>query len=216
MPAFDDLLNQILSSNPKIGRDELLTMVQRKKEESHGLLSDEGAIRLLAQQLSVSPPASSDLKDQRISSVHAGLNDSTITGDVISVSDVHEFQRSDGTAGKVLRMRVGDASGQITGVFWDSLADTVAREALTPGSRVRLLHGYTKFGRAGEVEFHLGSRANIQILGRASSQGFAPNASSSVGGKLGASGLLRVRLLSCRRASQSRVPLGHSVQMRRD
>ena len=206
MPAFDDLLNQILSGNPKIGRDELLIMVERKKEESHGLLSDEGAIRLLAQQLSVSPPASSDLKDQRISSVHAGLNDSTITGQVISVSDVHEFQRSDGTQGKVLRMRVGDASGQITGVFWDSLADTVAREALTPGSRVRLLHGYTKFGRAGEVEFHLGSRANIQILGRASSEGFAPNASSSVAGKLGASGLLRVRLLKLQKSQSEQGP----------
>ncbi len=206
MPAFDDLLNQILSGNPKIGRDELLIMVERKKEESHGLLSDEGAIRLLAQQLSVSPPANSDLKDQRISSVHAGLNDSTITGQVISVSDAHEFQRSDGTQGKVLRMRVGDASGQITGVFWDSLADTVAREALTPGARVRLLHGYTKFGRAGEVEFHLGSRANIQILGRASSQGFAPNASSSVAGKLGASGLIRVHLLKLQKSQSEQGP----------
>jgi len=206
MPAFDDLLNQILSGNPKIGRDALLTMVQRKKEESHGLLSDEGAIRLLAQQLSVSPPASSDLKDQRISSVHSGLNDSTITGEVVSVSDVHEFQRSDGTQGKVLRMRVGDASGQITGVFWDSLADTVAREALTPGARVRLLHGYTKFGRAGEVEFHLGSRANIQILGRAFSQGFAPNASSSVAGKLGSSDLLRVRLLKLQKSQSEQGP----------
>ena len=206
MPAFDDLLNQILSGNPKIGRDELLTMVERKKEESHGLLSDEGAIRLLAQQLSVAPQASSDLKDQRISSVHAGLNDSTITGQVISVSDVHEFQRSDGTQGKVLRMRVGDSSGQITGVFWDSLADTVAREALTPGSRVRLLHGYTKFGRAGEVEFHLGSRANIQILGRASSQGFAALPAYSAADKLGASGLLRVRLLKLQRSQSEQGP----------
>lgn len=206
MAAFDDLLNQILSGNPKIGRGELLTMVERKKEESHGLLSDEGAIRLLAQQLSVSPPASSDLRDQRISSVHAGLNDSTITGQVISVSDVHEFQRSDGTQGKVLRMRIGDASGQINGVFWDSLADTVAREALTPGSRVRLLHGYTKFGRAGEVEFHLGSRANIQILGRASLREVAPNAASSVGGKLEVSGLLRLRILKLQKSQSEQGP----------
>src|SRR6059058_1885558 len=205
MPAFDDLLNQILSDNPKIGRDELLTMVQRKKEESHGLLSDEGAIRLLAQQLSVSP-LSSDLKDQRISSVHAGLNDSTITGEVISVSDVHEFQRSDGTAGKVLRMRVGDPSGQITGVFWDSLADTVAREALTPGSQVRLLHRYTKFGRAGEVEFHLGSRANIQILRRAQSQGFGVNDVSTAAVKIGASDLLRVRLLKLHKSQSEQGP----------
>src|SRR5256885_15446121 len=127
MPAFDDLLNQILSGNPKIGRDELLTMVQRKKEESHGLLSDEGAIRLLAQQLAVSPSTSSDLKDQRISSIHAGLNDSTITGEVISVSDVHELQRSDGTAGEVLKIKVCEPSRQITSVFWESVADTVGR-----------------------------------------------------------------------------------------
>src|SRR5207244_9650324 len=125
-------------------------------EESHGLLSYERAIRLLAQQLAVSPSTSSDLKDQRISSIHAGLNDSTITGEVISVSDVHEFQRSDGTAGKVLRMRVGDPSGQITSVFWDSLADTVAREALTPGSQVSLVHDYIKFGRDGGVEVLFG------------------------------------------------------------
>jgi len=106
----------------------------------------------------------------------------------------------------VLRMRVGDASGQITGVFWDSLADTVAREALTPGSRVRLLHGYTKFGRAGEVEFHLGSRANIQILGRTSSQGFPPNASSSAAGNLEASGILRVRLLKLQKSQSEQGP----------
>jgi replication factor A1 len=206
MPAFDDLLNQILSGNPKIGRDELLTMVERKKEESHGLLSDEGAIRLLAQQLSVAPPASSDLKDQRISSVHAGLNDSTITGLVISISDVHEFQRAGGTQGKVLRMRVGDVSGEITSVFWDSLADTVAREALTPGSQVRLLHGYTKFGRAGEVEFHLGSRANIQILRRAQYQGFATNNLPAPSPKVGTKDLLRVRLLKLQKSQSDQGP----------
>jgi replication factor A1 len=206
MPAFNDLLNQILSGNPKIGRDELLTMIERKKEESHGLLSDEGAIRLLAQQLSVLPPASSDLKDQRISSVHAGLNDSTITGQVTSISDVHEFQRSDGTTGKVLRMRVGDSSGQITSVFWDALADTIAREALTLGSQVRLLHGYTKFGRAGEVEFHLGSRANIQILRRESSQGLSTIATPSATSKFGASGPLLVRLLKLQKSQSEQGP----------
>jgi replication factor A1 len=103
-------------------------------------------------------------------------------------------------------MRVGDASGQITSVFWDSLADTVAREALTPGSHVRLLHGYTKFGRAGEVEFHLGSRANIQILGRAQSQGFDAGRVSSAVAKIGASDLLRVRLLKLQKSQSEQGP----------
>ncbi len=167
--SFNDLLNQILSNNPTVARDQLITMVEQKKQESHGLLSDEGAIRLVAQQLSVSPLSSTGFADQRIASVHAGLNNSTITGQVIMAGEIRGFQRSDGTQGKVLRMKVGDPSGQITCVFWDDMADAVAREGLTPDSQVRLLHGYTKNGMGGEVEFHLGSRASFQILKRSQS-----------------------------------------------
>ena len=174
MPAsFNDLLLQILSTNPSLDRDKLVALIEQKKLESHGLLSDEGAVRLVAQQLSMSPLPSAGLSDQRISSVHAGLNNSTITGQIISISETREFQRSDGTRGKLLKMKISDGSGQITCVFWDNLADTVARETLTPGSQLRLLHGYTKNGMGGEVEFHLGVRASIQILKR-SSTGIGP------------------------------------------
>jgi replication factor A1 len=102
-------------------------------------------------------------------------------------------------------MRVGDSSGQINGVFWDSLADTVAREALTPGSQVRLLHGYTKFGRAGEVEFHLGSRANIQILRRAQCQRFSTNNVSDPAPSVGTD-FLRVRLLKLQKSQSDQGP----------
>ncbi len=208
MTAFsDDLLNQILSANPKIARDELLSMVDRKKQESHGLLSDEGAIRLLAQQLSATSFPTLDLKDQRITSVHAGLHDATITGQIISVRDVHEFQRSDGSQGKVLRVTVGDGSGQITCVFWDSMADNASKEALAPGSQVRLLHGYTKFGMAGEVEFHLGSRASLQILSRTGSSDVSnTNTSLGISQKLGGSDELRVRLLKLQKSQSENGP----------
>jgi len=207
MPAsFDDLLNQILSSNPSISRDQLITMVEQKKQESHGLLSDEGAIRLVAQQLSISSLPTVGFADQRISSVHAGLNNSTITGQVIMVADVREFQRSDGTQGRVLRMKVGDASGQITCVFWDDMADTVAREALTPGSSVRLLHGYTKQGMAGEIEFHLGSRASFQILKRFSTSETFTQTPATPAVNFRASDQLRVRLLKLQKSQSERGP----------
>ena len=208
-PSFDDLLNQILSSNPKLARDELLSMVERKKQESHGLLSDEGAIRLLAQQLSTTVFPILDLKDQRITSVHAGFNDVTITGQIISVSDVREFQRSDGSQGKVLRAKVADGSGQITCVFWDAMADNFAKEASAPGSGVRLLHGYTKFGLAGEVEFHLGSRASIQILTRDNLLSMnSPDVPSGLSRSLslGGSDELRVRIVKLQKGQSENGP----------
>jgi replication factor A1 len=206
-PSFDDLLDQILSSNPKIARDELLSMMEKKKQESHGLLSNEGAIRLLAQQLSTTGFPILDLKDQRIMSVHAGFNDVTITGQIVSVSDVREFQRADRSQGKVLKARVADGSGQITCVFWDAMADNFAREALASGSSVRILHGYTKYGLAGEVEFHLGSRASIQILTRGdSSSANRADTLSGVSKSLGGSDEFRVQLVKLQKSQSGNGP----------
>lgn len=205
MPAsFNDLLNHILNSNPNLGRDQLLAMVEQKKTESHGLLSDEGAIRLVAQQLSIASLPSASVSDQRIVSVHAGLNNSTITGQIVSVGENREFTRSDGSQGKVLRIRVGDASGEITCVFWDSLADMVAREGLTPGSQVRLLHGYTKQAMGGEIEFHLGSRASFQILRRASDQ--VTIGTPGLSANFRASDILRIRLLRLQKSQSDKGP----------
>src|SRR4029077_8828907 len=164
--SSENLLNQILAKNPDMQREELLSMVERKKQESHGLLSDEGAVRLLAQQLAGLSGQSVNISDLRISSVQAGLSDATISGEILSMSQLREFQRSDGSVGKLVRVKLKDGSGQITCVLWDSTAEIVAKEELTSGSKLRLAHGYTRLGLAGEVEFHLGSRSIIEVLNK--------------------------------------------------
>jgi len=160
----ENLLDQILSKNPGMTRDELVSMIERKQQESHGLLSNEGAVRLLAQQLAGLSGQAVSISDLRVSSVQAGLSDATISGEVLSLSQTREFQRSDGSMGKLVRVRLRDDSGQITCVLWDSAADIIEKERLGTGSKLRLLHGYTRLGLAGEVEFHLGSRSSIEIL----------------------------------------------------
>ncbi|TMH97017.1 hypothetical protein E6H37_00995 [Candidatus Bathyarchaeota archaeon] len=172
--SSENLFNQILAKNPGIPREELLSMVERKKQESHGLLSDEGAVRLLAQQLAGLSGQSINISDQRISSVQAGLSDATISGEILSISQLREFQRSDGSVGKLVRVKLKDSSGAITCVLWDSTAEIVEKEQLSTGSKLRLAHGYTRLGLAGEVEFHLGSRSNIEILSRTPTIALAP------------------------------------------
>jgi|GEM_PF-2459182 len=164
--SSENLLTQILAKNPGMPREELLAMVERKKQESHGLLSNEGAVRLLAQQLAGLSGQSVNISDLRISSVQAGLSDATISGEILSLSQLREFQRSDGSVGKLVRVKLKDGSGQITCVLWDSIAEIVEKEELSNGSKLRLAHGYTRLGLAGEVEFHLGSRSNIEVLSR--------------------------------------------------
>ena len=135
---FESLLEHILSQNPSIDKKELLSLVEKKKQESHGLLSDEGAILLLAQQWAIKTFSSDEVKDQRIASVQSGLMDTSITGEIVSLSEVKEFRRSDGSLGKVLKLRLADSSGQITCICWDSIGDFVAAQGLGVGSRIRL------------------------------------------------------------------------------
>src|SRR2546425_2567839 len=173
--SSENLLNQILAKNLDMSRAELLSMVERKKQESHGLLSDEGAVRLLAQQLAGLSGQSVNISDLRISSVQAGLSDATISGEILSISQLREFQRSDGSVGKLVRVKLKDSSGQITCVLWDSTAEIVEKEQLGTGSELRLAHGYTRLGLAGEVEFHVGSRSKMEILSRPPTTGLAPS-----------------------------------------
>ncbi len=179
--SSEDLLNHILAKNPGMHREELLSMIERKKQESHDLLSDEGAVRLLAQQLAGLSGQSVNISDLRISSVQAGLSDATISGEILSISQLREFQRSDGSVGKLVRVKLKDGSGQITCVLWDSTAEIVEKELLATGSKLRLAHGYTRLGLAGEVEFHLGSRSSIDVLSRTPATGLplSPGAQES-------------------------------------
>ena len=171
--SSENLLSHILAKNPGMLREELLSMVEHKKQESNGLLSDEGAVRLLAQQLAGLSGQSVNISDLRISSVQAGLSDATISGEIVSLSQLREFQRSDGSVGKLVRVKLRDGSGQITCVLWDSTAEIIEKQQLSNGSQLRLAHGYTRLGLAGELEFHLGSRSSIEILSKTPATGLA-------------------------------------------
>src|SRR2546430_2897011 len=175
--SSDNLINHIIAKNPGMPREELLSLIERKKQESHGLLSDEGATRLLAQQLAGLSGEAVNISDQRISSVQAGLSDATISGEILSISQLREFQRSDGSVGKLVRVKLKDGPGQITCVLWDSTAEIVEKEQLGNGSKLRLAHGYTRLGLAGEVEFHLGSRSNVEVLSRTPATGLVVSSS---------------------------------------
>src|SRR5690242_21392667 len=120
--SSESLVHQILAKNPGMSQEEFFAMVERKKLESHGLLSDEGAVRLLPQQLA-GLSGQSSISDLRISSVQAGLSDATVSGEILSISQLREFQRSDGSVGKLVRVKLRDNSGQLTCVLWDSSAE---------------------------------------------------------------------------------------------
>ncbi len=164
MDSYEGLLNKILTKYPEKTQEEVLRLVERRKEDSHGLLSDVGAMSLVAQALLVQQDDLAGLGDQKISNAHAGLNDVTISGEIVDLSELREFPRQDGTTGKLVRLRLQDLSGQIGVALWDMNADQIIQKGARVGARLRLEHGYTKHGRGGEVELHLGNKGKVQLF----------------------------------------------------
>ncbi len=164
MDSFEGILTKILTKYPDKTKEQVLQMVEKRKDGSHGLLSDVGAISLVAQQLLVQQDAFEGLSDQKINTAHAGLNDVTISGEVIDVSELREFPRQDGTTGKILRVQLSDQSGQMGCALWDVHAEQLVEQGVKVGARLRLEHGYTKHGRGGEIEFHLGNKGKFRLF----------------------------------------------------
>ncbi|AEH06119.1 OB-fold nucleic acid binding domain-containing protein [Methanothermococcus okinawensis] len=67
-------------------------------------------------------------------------NDITTVGRVLTIYDINEFERSDGTTGKVRNIIIEDETGKIRVVLWDKDAELDIKE----GDIVKIVHGYAK------------------------------------------------------------------------
>ncbi len=93
----------------------------------------------------------------------SGLNDVTISGRVLLSWPPQQFQRRDGTPGRVMRLILVDRSGRVRCAMWDRHVDVLSRSGNLQGRILRIGHAYTRQGLAGDTEVHAGERSSIEI-----------------------------------------------------
>lgn len=99
----------------------------------------------------------------RVKDLVAGLNDVAISGRIILAWPPQDFQRKDGTPGRVMRIMLADKSGRVRCAVWDRHVDVLSRIGDLQGKVLRLGHAYTRQGLAGDTEVHAGERSSIEI-----------------------------------------------------
>lgn len=100
-----------------------------------------------------------DLTDrQRIGELSLGMDGVEISGLVLDVDSVREFERDDGSEGRVANLVIGDETGRIRVTLWDDRSEAV--ESLDPGDRVDILEGSVR-ERDGRLECHVGNRGDV-------------------------------------------------------
>jgi replication factor A1 len=162
LSAVQAIVDDILSKRHDLSQDSILALIEEKKKEGRGLLSDEGAARLVAEELLVQTRGT-ELGRMQIRDLVSGLNDVTVSGRVLMAWSPQSFQRRDGTPGRVLRLVLVDRSGRTSCALWDRHVDVISRKGNLQGRVVRIGHAYTRQGLSGDTEVHAGDRSSIDV-----------------------------------------------------
>jgi replication factor A1 len=162
--SLEEIVNRILSSSSDLNRKQVLEMIEQKKKAAGNFLTDETAARITASELGVKIVKKSLRLKIQIQDIVLGLNDVTVTGQVVSVYPPKTFKRRDWTEGKLASLVVSDESGTLRVVLWDDKVELLEGGKIQRGQTVRILHGYVREGLDGKPELHLGDRGNLRVI----------------------------------------------------
>lgn len=139
----------------QLSEADLLKKIDEKCASLNGLISKEGAAHIIANELGVKLLEGGG----KIRDLFPGMRNADVLGRVTQVFETREFQRADGTGGKVGSFLVGDDSGLVRIVCWGNQADLL--RDLAPGMPIKIQGGMVRENQRGYKEVHLNESSKI-------------------------------------------------------
>jgi ssDNA-binding replication factor A large subunit len=152
-----DIKIKIVESG-KLSGEDLDNRIKSKINDLSGLISEEGAAHIIANELGINLVEQN--KDKlKIKELYAGMKNIHTAGKVVRKFDVNEFQKGSGT-GKVCSLVLGDETGTIRVVFWNDQVEQL--NGVNVDDILLVNEAYIKENRGGK-EIHLGDRGEIEV-----------------------------------------------------
>ncbi|MBU0761699.1 MAG: hypothetical protein KKD39_01625 [Candidatus Altiarchaeota archaeon] len=157
MVEVDELVAKVVDASGK-KVDEVRALMGEKRTRTHGLLSDYGAIYAVAKELGVEL-GEGEISISSIAQIRprASVN---VAGRVKTIYSVREFQRKDGSTGKLASAEIIDKTGETRVVLWDSNSSVIGK--LRVGDILLVKNGFAKENQ-GRIEVHAGALTTTSI-----------------------------------------------------
>ena len=156
----EHLIQEILSRNSDISREEINERLKSKRNRTNGFISDETLLRMIAAELGVSFQSNETvLKSLSVADLVPSLNNVTVVGRVVAVFPPKTFNGR--RSGRFASFLVADMSGILRVVLWNDKVSVVESGLIQAGRVVRISRGYTKEGSGG-VELHVGEKCKLE------------------------------------------------------
>ena len=161
MSEFDGLFS-ILVKRSGLAVNEVSKKIEEKKESLGHLINDEVAVRLVARDLGIALSEERAAKPVvKIEDLVPNINNVTLSVKIERVGSSKDFNKKDGTTGRVGRATIADETGKATLVLWDD--KTAYLPKMRAGAQVTVFSAYTKEGLNGDIEVHMGNKSRLEL-----------------------------------------------------
>jgi len=173
--AYEDVLDKIVEETDAT-EDDIEEEVEEKMEEFEGLVSEEGAIHLVAKEYGVQVEGEGS-KELKIKNVVPDMRKVNIKARVLNILDLNTFERDDEEEeGKVQNIVLGDDTGTIRVTLWDE--QTEIAEKIEEEDPIQIAGAYTVEDDQGNAEIRLGDESQVAMADEED----VPEVESSSGG----------------------------------
>ncbi len=146
--------------NTGVTRKEIQDMVENKKVELKGLISEEGALFIIARELGVDvKEENKDLLneiDLNISDITPNMKNINLIGRIKETYNINRFTKSDGGSGHVGSFLLQDDTGDIRIVLWDDQVNIFSESNFEENELIQIINGIAKKNKYKNVEIHVG------------------------------------------------------------
>lgn len=158
--GFEEVLDMIVDET-ELSEDDVKDEVDDKMDEFEGLVSEEGAVHLVAKEHGV------DIKEVAdggldIENVVPEMRKVNIKARVLNISDLNTFERDDEEEdGKVQNLVLGDDTGTLRVTLWDD--QTEIAEKISENDPIEINGAYTVEDDQGNAEIRLGDSSKVAM-----------------------------------------------------
>ncbi|MDH5806672.1 MAG: hypothetical protein QXW62_02175 [Candidatus Methanomethylicaceae archaeon] len=157
-------MEDLLSAIKKLGisEEELKKLIEERSKKLGYLIDEEVALRLIARDLGILPCNTTFSTEVKIKDLLPNMRSVTLSVTLEKNFGIKEFDKKNGSRGKVGRGIIKDETGTAFLVVWNEKAEILHK--LKIGAQIIIKQAYTKEGIDGSLEIHIGEKSNIEIL----------------------------------------------------
>ena len=141
MEVYEELIEEIRGKT-KLSKEEIEKRIEDKIIDLSDLISKEGAAYLVARELGINL-IKDNIRRLKIKNIVPGLSSITIIGRVIKIFPLKEFVKNE-RKGKFLSVLLGDDTGTIRLVLWDSDSQLIEKNKIKEGDIVKISACFTR------------------------------------------------------------------------